>query len=360
MLLMFAEQLGEARRTGGRLEQAALWARAALDAIDHRAQGALARDSSRPALRTAHHGREPGFHRRRHPVAGPRHRRQHRDLQPVERRAARLAAGRGQTRTTGDALRSGRSRDVERPLDGRTDGPRSWLTYGEFEQLRDHAEGFSELMASQSSLEYLAGPHSTAAHGKKREAVWYRADSFRSCGVRPAIGRLFTAADDRAEAPYAVISYSYWQRRFGGRPDVLGRTITLRKVALTIIGVTPLGFIGETSGQQPDLWLPLRLQPRVIPARDWLHDTPPEKVMWLQVFGRLKPGVTHAQAEARQTRSFSRAWSRSTVPLRQVTAGRIPRSAPQTSVGRAWRVVDAPPTSPSRSTRSWPRSACCC
>jgi hypothetical protein len=98
--------------------------------------------------------------------------------------------------------------------------------------------------------------------------------------------------------PSAVMGYSYWQRRFGGRPDVLGKTVTVGNAALTIIGVAPPGFIGETSGQQPDLWLPLRMQPRVIPGNDWLHDTPPVKVMWLHVFGRLKPGVSLAQADA--------------------------------------------------------------
>ena len=108
----------------------------------------------------------------------------------------------------------------------------------------------------------------------------------------------------RAETPTAVISYNYWQRRFGGRPDVLGKTLTLRKAALTIIGVAPPGFIGETSGQQPDLWLPLRMQPSVLPGKDRLHDTPPVKTMWLHVFGRLKPGVTLAQAEAQANALF--------------------------------------------------------
>ena len=115
---------------------------------------------------------------------------------------------------------------------------------------------------------------------------------------------MFTTAEDRAETPSAVISYNYWQRRFGGRPDVLGKTVTLRKAALTIIGVAPPGFIGETSGQQPDLWLPLRMQPSVMPGQDWLHDTPPSKAMWLHVFGRLKPGVTLAQAEAQANAIF--------------------------------------------------------
>jgi predicted permease len=68
--------------------------------------------------------------------------------------------------------------------------------------------------------------------------------------------------------------------------------------------VAPPGFIGETNGQQPDLWLPLRMQPRVQPGQDRLHDTPPSKTMWLHVFGRLKPGVTPAQAEAQANAVF--------------------------------------------------------
>ena len=90
--------------------------------------------------------------------------------------------------------------------------------------------------------------------------------SFTSSASLRAIGHVFTAADDHRETPTAVISYNYWQRRFGGRPDVLGKTLALPKVALTIIGVAPPGFIGETSGQQPDLWVPLRMQPAYCPA----------------------------------------------------------------------------------------------
>ena len=72
------------------------------------------------------------------------------------------------------------------------------------------------------------------------------------------------------------------------------------KASLTIIGVAPAGFIGETAGQQPDVWVPLRMQPAMVPSVDWLTEKPPEKRMWLHVFGRLKPGVTlaHAGAEA--------------------------------------------------------------
>src|SRR6202790_261878 len=127
---------------------------------------------------------------------------------------------------------------------------------------------------------------------------------FQVLGVSSGLGRVFTAADDHAEVPYAVISHNYWQRRFGGRPDVLGKTLAVRKAAMTIIGVAPPGFIGETSGQQPDLWLPLRMQPRVVPGQDWLHDKPPSKTMWLHVFGRLKPGVTQVQADSQANAVF--------------------------------------------------------
>ncbi len=186
---------------------------------------------------------------------------------------------------------------------GTWDGPRNFLTYAEFEQLRDHADSFSAMMESQSSLNNwqirFEGGEWEEARGRLVSGGF-----FQALGVGASIGRVFAAGDDRADTPDAVISYDYWQRRFGGSPDVLGKAFTLRKSVLTIIGVAPPGFIGETSGQQPDLWLPLRMQPNVFPGRDWLHDTPPGKAMWLHVFGRLKPGVTSAQAEAQSNAIF--------------------------------------------------------
>jgi predicted permease len=127
---------------------------------------------------------------------------------------------------------------------------------------------------------------------------------FHVLGVDPAIGRTLATGEDRGEAPYAVLSHHYWQHRFGGRSDVLGRAIRVGKAHVTIVGVAPPGFIGETAGQSPDLWLPLRAQPRVEPTRDRLRDTPPEKSMWLHVFGRLKPGVSDTQAEAEANAVF--------------------------------------------------------
>jgi predicted permease len=180
---------------------------------------------------------------------------------------------------------------------GSQNGQRSLLTYAEFEQLRDHAPAFSGLMASQSSLDRwqvrVQGSESEQAHGRLVTARY-----FDVLGVTPVLGRTFDASGDHTESGHIVISYPYWQRRFGGRADVLGKTITIRKATLSIIGVTPPGFYGETSGQQPDFWAPLRMQPHLIPGRDWLHDTGHDKVMWLHVFGRLRPGVQLAQAQS--------------------------------------------------------------
>lgn len=183
------------------------------------------------------------------------------------------------------------------------EGPRSWLTYAEFLDLRDHAKSFSALMASQCSLP----PFRVRLDGGEWEEARGRLVSetfFEVLGARAAVGRLFPTVTDGDDPPYAVISHHYWQRRFGGRPDVVGRTFVVHATTVTIIGVTAPGFVGETAGQQPDLWLPLRAQALVLPGTDRLHDAPPDKVMWLHAFGRLRTGVTLAQAEAETNAIF--------------------------------------------------------
>jgi predicted permease len=185
---------------------------------------------------------------------------------------------------------------------GRVNGVRSWLTYGEFEQLREQARSFSALMATQSTLtEFQARVDGRGEHMVKGRLV--SGAFFETLGVTAAMGRFFSAEDDGAHSPSVVISYPYWQR-LGSRPDLLGKTLSIRGVSLTIVGVAPRGFIGETHGQQPDVWAPLRLQLALLPGRDRLHDVPPDKSMWLHVFGRLQPGVTARQAEAEANAIF--------------------------------------------------------
>jgi predicted permease len=122
---------------------------------------------------------------------------------------------------------------------------------------------------------------------------------FSTFGVPALLGRTLRADDDPA-ARQAVISYDYWQRRFGRRADVLGTSMTIRQGVFSIIGVAPPSFFGETVGQRPDVWVPLTLQPVVLPGREWLHEQPGDgdKVMWLHVFGRLQRGVRIDTAQA--------------------------------------------------------------
>ncbi|HEY3938364.1 MAG TPA: ABC transporter permease [Bryobacteraceae bacterium] len=187
-------------------------------------------------------------------------------------------------------------------LGGMLAGERSLLGYEEFTHLRDRSKTMSGACASQLSLERwpvrIAGGPQEQARGRLVSENY-----FAVFGVRPSIGRLFMQNDATAigKDPYAVISYDYWQRRFGGNRSVLGTTIRIRHAALVIIGVAAPGFRGETVGQDPDLWLPMLMQPLVLPGWDGLHDFmdhAQDKLMWLHVFGRRKAGVTIAQVQA--------------------------------------------------------------
>ena len=103
-----------------------------------------------------------------------------------------------------------------------------------------------------------------------------------------------------ARIPYAVLSYDYWQRRFGGNTAVLGMPIRLVSTTVTVIGVAPAGFRGESIGQRPDFWMPMMMQPIVMQGHDWLHEDLGkdfQKIMWLHAIARLKPGITMARAQ---------------------------------------------------------------
>ena len=186
---------------------------------------------------------------------------------------------------------------------GGKSGEREELTWSEFRQLRNLSNVFSSLMACQIEPE----PVPVRVGGSEPEETLVQMVSpeyFSTLGVPAVLGRTLSADNDPS-APHAVISYEYWQRRFGRKSDVLGTTITIRQGLFSIIGVTPPAFFGETVGQRPDIWVPLALQPVVLPGREWLHENPGgDKVMWLHVFGRLEPGVHIETAQAAANVTF--------------------------------------------------------
>ncbi|MGA8594630.1 MAG: ABC transporter permease [Bryobacteraceae bacterium] len=181
-------------------------------------------------------------------------------------------------------------------LGGMQTGTRSLLSYPEFVELRDRATTMFGLCASGLRLERwpvrISGGTQEEARGRLVSENY-----FSVFGVHPAIGRFFNERDatGAGKDPYAVISYNYWQRRFGGNRAVLGTPVRLYRATLPVIGVAAKGFRGETVGQDPDVWLPMMMQPLVMPSGDGLHD---QSLMWLHAFGRRKAGVTIAKVQA--------------------------------------------------------------
>src|ERR1700735_2241186 len=141
---------------------------------------------------------------------------------------------------------------------GTSNGERGILSTREFEALRDRTQAFSGMFASQSQT----NKQNAVVDGKSPEEVTTRLVSggyFTVLGAGTAIGRAFSATDERGpgSAPYAVISYAFWQRRFGGSPAALGSRIHIAEADLEVIGVAQPHFLGEDVGAAPDLWIPL-------------------------------------------------------------------------------------------------------
>jgi predicted permease len=129
---------------------------------------------------------------------------------------------------------------------------------------------------------------------------------YSGLGVTAALGRTFTEFDDRVSAdPVAVISFRYWERRFGRRPDALGKTIAVNRIPTTIVGVTARGFDGTMqAGESPDVTVPLAHYLRFQPDRSGRAQP---SYWWLRVMGRLAPGAAAAQAAAALEPAFQEA-----------------------------------------------------
>ncbi len=120
---------------------------------------------------------------------------------------------------------------------------------------------------------------------------------FQVLGVGAAIGRVITQDDDRERhaSPITVLSYDYWRNRFGGDPTVIGKSITVNNHTLTIVGVSQAGFDGVDIGYVPNIRVPVTMKAEMTPNWD---DMDNRRSRWVNVFGRLKPGVSQEQALA--------------------------------------------------------------
>ena len=167
--------------------------------------------------------------------------------------------------------------------------------YGAFETLRDGNPVFSTLFG------YFNGLNRTLAirgQASSASTEYVTGEYFRGLAVSPAAGRPIDSEDDRpGAAPVAVISFATSQRRFGGLSSAIGQPVLVDNVPFTVIGVAPPEFFGVDPAAAPDLYLPLHTNLLVDGARA-ARMYPDGNFYWIEMMGRLRPGVSMAQAQA--------------------------------------------------------------
>jgi predicted permease len=165
------------------------------------------------------------------------------------------------------------------------EGTDGGFPFSVFEQIRDRNTSLSGVIG-------FDGTRLSASIDGQPEVLWgecVSGDFFNVLGVGTTRGRALTIEDDLPTSPpAAVISHRYWKRRFGLDPAILGRTITLKGVPFTLVGVAPEGFLGIEPGWAPDLWLPMAHWTR-LRLNDHVN---------VGIMGRLKPGIARERARA--------------------------------------------------------------
>ena len=177
------------------------------------------------------------------------------------------------------------------------------FSYPVYDALRRQANGaLAQVMAyvplSTSKVAVRFGTQPEEAEGDMVSGNF-----FSGLGVQLARGRGFTDEDEATHAPLAVISYNYWTRRFSRDPDVLGKTLYVNGVPVTIVGIAAEGFEGVEAGDSTDFWIPLQSREELnalgnAPENGKTYIANP--TWWcMRILGRLAPGVTKEQAVAR-------------------------------------------------------------
>jgi predicted permease len=168
----------------------------------------------------------------------------------------------------------------------------SWPHYQEYARRTDIFEG---VMASGgiSRLNLTSGDTTQLVQG-----AYYSGNTFEVLGVRAALGRTLLPSDDKANGPIvAVLGHHFWRTRFGGDPDIVGRTFRINGQSATVVGVAEEGFRGVSLAANPDLYLSAAVSGQFATGffsrMDRMTTT---GFVWLSVTGRLRPGVTAAQA----------------------------------------------------------------
>lgn len=170
---------------------------------------------------------------------------------------------------------------------------RNALSYPMYEDIRDRNQVFDGMMC-RYGMTFTVG---TSSMVEVVGGELVSGNYFPLLGVNAARGRVFTAGDDLHPGahPWAVLSYAYWQSRFGGSRSVLGQTIRVDNYPLTIVGVARRGFDGMEPGLPAQIFVPMAMTQNVRPLFTSQYD---RRQRWVNVYGRLKPGITVERAKA--------------------------------------------------------------
>ena len=181
---------------------------------------------------------------------------------------------------------------------GNFNGPYAEFSYPLWKQIEQRQEGFSSIATwgggAGQTLNLATGGEVDNAH-----VIYISGDFFKTLGVEPFLGRLISKADDPDGCSGAVdLSYSFWQRRYGGDASVIGRTLTLEGHPFPIIGITPPSFYGVSVGDNYDVALTICAEPIIQGKFSRINGDRPRASWWLSVFGRMKPGWNYPRETA--------------------------------------------------------------
>ncbi len=168
------------------------------------------------------------------------------------------------------------------------------FAYPMYVDLRDHQPGvFSGLAARYQDVADVAA----GGVAQRASVELVSGNYFQVLGVGPALGRMLAPDDDKVKGaePYAVLGYGYWTRRFGADASILNKTIRVNNHPMTVVGVAPKGFKGIDALSPADLFVPMTMKAQITPTWD---DLARRTSVWLNIFGRMKPGVNVEQARA--------------------------------------------------------------
>jgi predicted permease len=163
-----------------------------------------------------------------------------------------------------------------------------------YEGLRDNNTVFSGMLAHWLTPVHFAD----GAHTENADADLVSGTYFNVLGLTPAAGRLLGPEDDRVPGghPVVVLGHSFFESRLGGDPRAVGRSIRINGHPMTVVGVAPAGFHGVEVGSSTDLFIPMAMQPQVLPHWKPVHGD--WRSRWLTVMARLRDGVSVDEARA--------------------------------------------------------------